>query len=90
MLAHGWLAVQQDPQGLLCSWHMQLLFQKTHIFPLLHEDPLFTFFCTAAQTSSVCISQFSLSYIISKLAEGKLCHTAQDFNEDVLQQGLQS
>lgn len=69
VMAHGWLAGQQDPQVLLCSWPMQLLFQKIHIFPLLHEDPLFTFFRTAAQTPSVCIGQFSLSYIICKLAE---------------------
>lgn len=65
MRMYWWLShLQQDPQILLCSWYMQLVFQKIHTFPLLHKDPLSILFHTANQSSSVCISQFCTTYMI--------------------------
>lgn len=67
LLARGWLVVQQDPQVLLHSWHMQLLLQKIHTFPLLHEDPHPTFFHAVDETSSAFISQFSFLILSANL-----------------------
>lgn len=58
-------------------------FPKISHFPFASWGPLSTFFHTAAWTSSVHISHFSLSCTICKLAEGELCPTVRDFNKDV-------